>query len=63
MWRAALSWLGGMGIIVMAVAILPLLGIGGMEMYRSETPGPVKDAKLTPRIAQTARCCGSCTPA
>jgi trk system potassium uptake protein TrkH len=55
MWRASLSWLGGMGIIVMAVAILPLLGIGGMEMYRSETPGPVKGAKLTPRIAQTAQ--------
>ena len=55
LWRASLSWLGGMGIIVMAVAILPLLGIGGMEMYRSETPGPVKDAKLTPRIAQTAQ--------
>ena len=55
LWRAALSWLGGMGIIVMAVAILPLLGIGGMEMYRSETPGPVKDAKLTPRIARTAQ--------
>jgi trk system potassium uptake protein TrkH len=55
MWRASLSWLGGMGIIVMAVAILPLLGIGGMEMYRSETPGAVKDAKLTPRIAQTAQ--------
>jgi trk/ktr system potassium uptake protein len=55
MWRAALSWLGGMGIIVMAVAVLPLLGIGGMEMYRSEAPGAVKDAKLTPRIAQTAQ--------
>jgi trk system potassium uptake protein TrkH len=55
MWRASLSWLGGMGIIVMAVAILPLLGIGGMEMYRSESPGPVKDNTLTPRIAQTAR--------
>ena len=55
LWRASLSWLGGMGIIVMAIAILPLLGIGGMEMYRSETPGPVKDAKLTPRIAQTAQ--------
>jgi trk system potassium uptake protein TrkH len=55
MWRASLSWLGGMGIIVMAVAILPLLGIGGMEMYRSETPGAVKDAQLTPRIAQTAQ--------
>ena len=55
LWRHALSWLGGMGIIVMAVAILPLLGIGGMQMYRAETPGPVKDAKLAPRIAQTAR--------
>ena len=55
LWRAALSWLGGMGIIVMAVAILPLLGIGGMDMYRAETPGAVKDAKLTPRIAQTAQ--------
>jgi trk system potassium uptake protein len=55
LWRAALSWLGGLGIIVMAVAILPLLGIGGMQMYRADTPGPVKDAKLAPRIMQTAR--------
>ena len=55
LWRHALSWLGGMGIIVMAVAILPLLGVGGMQMYRAETPGPVKDAKLTPRITETAR--------
>jgi len=54
-WRHALSWLGGMGIIVMAVAILPLLGIGGMQMYRADTPGRAKDAKLAPRIAQTAQ--------
>ena len=44
-----------MGIIVLAVAILPLLGVGGMQMYRAETPGPVKDAKLTPRITETAK--------
>jgi trk system potassium uptake protein len=55
LWRHALSWLGGMGIIVMAVAILPLLGIGGMQMYRAEAPGRVKDARLAPRIAQTAQ--------
>jgi trk system potassium uptake protein TrkH len=55
LWRHALSWLGGMGIIVMAVAILPLLGVGGMQMYRAEAPGPIKDAKLTPRITETAR--------
>jgi trk system potassium uptake protein TrkH len=54
-WRHALSWLGGLGIIVMAVAILPLLGIGGMQMHRADAPGPIKDAKLTPRIMQTAR--------
>jgi trk system potassium uptake protein TrkH len=55
LWRHALHWLGGMGIIVLAVAILPLLGVGGMQMYRAETPGPVNDAKLTPRITQTAK--------
>ncbi len=55
LWRCALHWLGGMGIIVLAVAILPLLGVGGMQMYRAETPGPVKDAKLTPRITETAK--------
>jgi trk system potassium uptake protein len=55
LWRHALHWLGGMGVIVMAVAVLPLLGVGGMQMYRAEAPGPVKDAKLTPRIIQTAR--------
>jgi trk system potassium uptake protein len=55
LWRHTLNWLGGMGIIVLAVAILPLLGVGGMQMYRAETPGPVKDAKLTPRITETAK--------
>ncbi len=54
-YRQQLQWLGGMGIIVLAVAVLPLLGVGGMQLYRAETPGPMKDAKLTPRISQTAR--------
>ncbi|HXC58899.1 MAG TPA: potassium transporter TrkG [Steroidobacteraceae bacterium] len=54
LWRCALHWMGGMGIIVMAVAVLPLLGVGGMQRYRTE-PGPVKDAKLTPRITETAK--------
>mgnify|MGYP001295988460 CR=1 FL=1 len=54
-YRQQLHWLGGMGIIVLAVAILPMLGIGGMQLYRAEMPGPIKDAKLTPRIAETAK--------
>lgn len=54
-YRQQLQWLGGMGIIVLAVAILPMLGIGGMQLYRAETPGPVKDSKLTPRITETAK--------
>lgn len=54
-YRQQLQWFGGMGIIVLAVAILPLLGIGGMQLYRAETPGPVKDNKLTPRITETAK--------
>lgn len=54
-YRQQLQWLGGMGIIVLAVAILPMLGIGGMQLYRAETPGPVKDTKLTPRITETAK--------
>ena len=48
-------WLGGMGLIVLAVAILPLLGVGGMQIYKAETPGPMKDTKLTPRITETAK--------
>jgi len=55
MWRCELQWLGGMGIIVLAVAILPLLGIGGSQIMRTETPGPMKDTKLTPRITETAK--------
>lgn len=55
LWRHELCWLGGMGIIVLAVAILPLLGVGGMQLYKAETPGPIKDDKLTPRITQTAK--------
>ncbi len=55
LWRHLLSWLGGMGIIVLAVAILPMLGVGGMQIYRAEMPGPMKDTKLTPRIGQTAK--------
>lgn len=54
-YRQQLQWLGGIGIIVIAVAILPMLGIGGMQLYRAETPGPVKDTKLTPRITETAK--------
>jgi trk system potassium uptake protein TrkH len=54
-YRQMLQWLGGMGIIVLAVAILPMLGIGGMQLYRAESPGPVKDNKLTPRITETAK--------
>jgi trk system potassium uptake protein TrkH len=54
-WRHELNWLGGLGIIVLAVAILPLLGIGGRQLFKAETPGPMKDAALTPRIADTAR--------
>lgn len=54
-YRQELQWLGGMGIIVLAVAVMPMLGIGGMQLYRAETPGPVKDSKLTPRIAETAK--------
>ena len=54
-YRQQLQWFGGMGIIVLAVAVLPMLGVGGMQLYRAETPGPVKDTKLTPRIAETAK--------
>ena len=54
-YRQQLQWLGGAGIIVLAVAVLPMLGIGGMQLYRAETPGPMKDNKLTPRITETAK--------
>ncbi len=55
LWRAELVWLGGMGLIVLAVAILPLLGVGGRQIFKAEAPGPMKDAKLTPRMAETAK--------
>src|SRR5262252_7202404 len=55
LWRHALHWFGGLGIIVLAVAVLPLLGVGGMQLYQAEAPGPVKDEKLTPRITETAK--------
>lgn len=54
-YRQQLQWLGGLGIIVLAVAVLPLLGIGGMQLYRAETPGPMRDEKLTPRLAHSAK--------
>jgi len=53
-WRSMQEWLGGMGIIVLAVAIMPMLGVGGMQLFRAETPGPVKD-KLTARVTETAK--------
>ncbi len=58
LWRAGLSWIGGLGILGLGMAVLPLLGVGGMQVYRAESTGPIKDAKLTPRFAQTARSLG-----
>ena len=54
-WRTFLHWIGGMGVIVLAVAILPLLGIGGRQLFKAENPGPMKEGSLTPRIAETAK--------
>jgi len=54
-YRQQLQWLGGLGIIVLAVAVLPMLGIGGMQLYKAETPGPMRDEKLTPRLEHTAK--------
>ncbi len=55
LWRTQLHWLGGMGVIVLAVAILPLLGVGGRQMFKAEVPTPMKDTKLTPRMTETAK--------
>ncbi|MDP2809161.1 MAG: potassium transporter TrkG [Rhodocyclaceae bacterium] len=55
LWRGMLVWLGGMGLVVLAVAILPMLGIGGRQMFKAETPGPMKDSQLTARMAETAK--------
>ncbi|OUM03728.1 TrkH family potassium uptake protein [Variovorax sp. JS1663] len=54
-WRTFLQWLGGMGILVLAVAILPLLGVGGSQLFKAEVAGPIKDSKLTPRVKETAK--------
>ncbi len=54
-WRCFMMWVGGLGIIVLAVAVLPLLGVGGAQLFKTEMTGPMKDQKLTPRIADTAR--------
>jgi len=54
-YRQFLQWLGGIGIVVIAVAILPMLGVGGMQLYQAETPGPVKNTKMKPRITETAK--------
>jgi len=54
-WRTFLIWIGGMGVVVLAVAILPFLGIGGSQIMKAETPGPMKDTKFTPRITETAK--------
>lgn len=54
-YRQEIQWLGGIGVIVLAIALLPMLGIGGMQLYKAETPGPFKDERITPRITRTAR--------
>ena len=54
-YRQELNWLGGIGVIVLAVALLPMLGIGGMQLYKAEMAGPLKDERFTPRLARTAR--------
>ena len=54
-WRCFLQLIGGLGIILLVVAVLPLMGVGGVQLYKAETPGPMKDTRLTPRIAETAR--------
>ena len=54
-WRCFLAWMGGIGILVMAVAVLPLLGVGGSQIFRAESSGPMQEGRLTPRIADTAK--------
>ena len=54
-YRQELQWLGGMGIVILALAILPMLGVGGMQLYKAESTGPIKDNKISPRIAETAQ--------
>jgi trk system potassium uptake protein TrkH len=54
-WRAQLQWIGGMGVIVLVVAVLPMIGVGGRQISKAEIPGPMKDEQLTPRVTQTAK--------
>ena len=54
-WRAELQWVGGMGVIVLVVAILPMVGVGGRQISKAEIPGPMKDDQMTPRVTQTAK--------
>ncbi len=54
-WRTFLQWMGGMGILILAVAVLPLLGVGGSQLFKAEAAGPIKDTKLTPRMTETAK--------
>ena len=54
-WRTFLQWIGGMGILILAVAVLPLLGVGGAQLFKAEAAGPIKDTKLTPRMTETAK--------
>lgn len=55
MWRTFMQWIGGMGILILAVAVLPLLGVGASQLFKAEAAGPVKDTKLTPRMTETAK--------
>lgn len=64
-WRTFLQWMGGMGILILAVAVLPLLGVGGSQLFKAEAAGPLKDTKLTPRMTGTAKGlwgCMRCSP-
>ena len=54
-WRTFMQWIGGMGILILAVAVLPMLGVGGSQLFKAEAAGPVKDTKLTPRMTETAK--------
>ena len=54
-WRTLLQWVGGMGVLVLAVAVLPLLGVGGSQLFKAEVAGPIKDNRVTPRVAETAK--------
>ncbi|HQQ69387.1 MAG TPA: potassium transporter TrkG [Alicycliphilus sp.] len=55
LWRTFLQWMGGMGILILAVAVLPMLGVGGSQLFKAEAAGPIKDTKLTPRMTETAK--------